>query len=82
MDVNSRLADNYYGYSYDDELEAAFNHWASFKSETDLIEYAQDFELDIFDSNGNIKDDWFQLLADYWIENHASTYDDWDYFDD
>jgi hypothetical protein len=82
MDVNSKLADAYYGYSFQDELEEAFNHWISFKTDEELIEYAEDFDLDVRDENGNLKNDWFEKLAEYWIENRAADYDEWDYFDD
>jgi hypothetical protein len=83
MDVNSKLADAHYGYSYQDELEEIFNHWISDKTDEDLIEFAEDYELDIRDENGELKDNWFDILAEYWIEYHAEDYDaDWEYYSD
>lgn len=82
MDVNSKLADAHYGYSYQDELEEAFEHWVQYHTEDDLIQYADDYGLSIRDANGNLQDDWYETLAEYWIENHAVDYDGWDYFDD
>lgn len=78
MDVNSKLADAYYGYSNQDDLEAAFDHWISFKKDEELIEYADDFDLDIWDNDCNLKDDWFETLADFWIEKEAADYDGWE----